>query len=274
MPTKRPRFTLIELMVVVTIIFILAALLLPALTRARYTAKKVVCMNNLKQQVAGLSSYAADNDRWYPIGNDRNGNPALVSSSGPDIWRSHANNGGPPRTNTLIRHYWGGNPRDAYAITEIEQCPIAFPLHDGTGRGYQLSYFQWWGRGHYGGHEVHGSPMARSGDLLVFDDDANWKINAIASDLIVHKGGRRTNHHEFVPGLTEHTGNYWQGTHKGPGSVMLSSTFAGFWAGQDGSVSHHRVPPVGNRAHAPRGFGIEIVGVAGFIFPLEFLVRN
>ena len=64
---RRTAFTLIELLVVIAVIAILAALLLPALTRAKQQAYSTVCKNHLHQMDLALQMYLADNRDKFPF---------------------------------------------------------------------------------------------------------------------------------------------------------------------------------------------------------------
>jgi prepilin-type N-terminal cleavage/methylation domain-containing protein len=66
MRKKQIHFTLVELLIVIAVIAILASLLLPALNKARMSAKRTICSGNLRQQGFALSEYSNDYSNYLP----------------------------------------------------------------------------------------------------------------------------------------------------------------------------------------------------------------
>jgi len=129
-PSEGRGFTLIELLVVIAIIAILAAMLLPVLSRAKSQAWQINCLSNLKQLTLGYLMYPDDNDGLLPYNNG--GAPV---GAPPGFWVLGIATTDVSTTNieagTVYRYV--GNPR-------VYKCPADRSLVTGTSLPRLRSY--------------------------------------------------------------------------------------------------------------------------------------
>jgi prepilin-type N-terminal cleavage/methylation domain-containing protein len=146
---KKRAFTLIELLVVIAIIAILAAMLLPALSRAKDMTKKVACVNNLRQIAIGTTVYANDNrDLVVPA----------RGSSGAGFNQRALNT---PETGNIAQV--GLDPRMTNGTSSIWCCP-SLPTYKSALPVFQESQGQWLiGYNYYGGVSTWKNTGFRSG---------------------------------------------------------------------------------------------------------------
>jgi prepilin-type N-terminal cleavage/methylation domain-containing protein len=175
-------FSLVELLVVIAVVALLAAIILPSLTRAREYARNIVCINNLRQIGIGCLVFATDNKGVLPY-NDTDSHPGLVSNGGwwkrigwhevgdhsdrsrgflNDVWRDDVNWGDwDPYIGTFPsnpKQHWYLDPaKGKYLPPEIMWCPVVvarnWKLHDyymGTWKARRKEFFRWQRLGYCG----------------------------------------------------------------------------------------------------------------------------
>lgn len=199
---KNKRFTLIELLVVVAIIGILASLLMPSLKKSRESARRAVCLSNLKQWSTALFLYTDDNDSKLPV--YKNGAP-----------------GGPAYAEINLMRYMGLN-------RDVAECP-SFEASNFTGGnantvtidGENVRAFRTYGMNRIRAADDSGSAAARYHVGLLKNDPL--PITAVASDTIfMGEFGRTDMHKHFgIDGYSD-VRKVLFGNHQDEGSSILT----------------------------------------------------
>ncbi|MCP4589505.1 MAG: type II secretion system protein [bacterium] len=141
-------FTLVEVLVVVSIISLLLAIMFPSLRHARDTAKGVKCLSNLRQMTVAAHTYAHEHEDRYPIALYWQSVPVLVSYAW-DFTTTKDWSTRPPTVRVTLGLLWQGAGTE-----QVHQCPAFVGAHNWqadpyTGYNYNTSYI-----GHGAGESI------------------------------------------------------------------------------------------------------------------------
>ena len=245
MKIKSVKFTLIELLVVIAIITILAALLLPALRRAKYEAKLTVCKSNLKQFALGVTAAATDNDSNYPINvGVRCGLKSLVD------WTTSRD------ITPTLKQYLGEEmgviscPLAKGRQTRLSNYAMYFTCKGTDLEGYSPGYNGDIGdyRGGYNNKDPYQGPMNRIGDRWVrgaTDKKDGAQFDILLSDVVGNGhpwGFRQSNHNELRENLYSQNKTDWRVCDQWQSQNSVYPPASANYAFADGSVKFYPIP--------------------------------
>lgn len=234
---KDRTFTLLELLVVVTIMAILVSMLLPSLAKARSAAKDAVCLSNLKQIGQAYVGYASQNSRFYPAfakykdlrmnGGDLDNR--YYFKSGVNALDGRQNNTFSRPLMSVLSPFFGGADGDLEEIRLAYTCPhveaevtrkfinksgyVKFPYYSTNSSTCSYSIFPNWYRDG-GSHKAWAvkTPMRLLGEPWqlgnrVGDRSSPWS-HVLASDVIANAGNGSKAPTRYYGGLPRYQVNH------------------------------------------------------------------
>ncbi|MDR1281918.1 MAG: type II secretion system GspH family protein [Opitutaceae bacterium] len=154
-PSGIRAFTLIELLAVIAIIGVLAAIILVTLGNVRAKARQTRCLSNLRQLQMANILYALNNkDRFVRVRLD--------------------DNTGKWHDTTDFLKYLGSNKTSANKLPDSMRCPDRIPHADHTSYGYNFTNLS----GEHKAHGVSQNEVARPGQTFAFADALDYQINS------------------------------------------------------------------------------------------------
>lgn len=166
MAIRRRGFTLIELLVVIAIIGILAAMVFPVFARARESARKAVCLSNVKNIALAIQMYLGDNnDTFPPSDHDAGFNAYWTAQAAYRPWGDNGCPDGAFKANPYLR--WPVVLDEYVRNRDVWRCPSAkveqgasFIIPYSDYKSYWISNEGIWGHADRGG--IGYGPCARS----------------------------------------------------------------------------------------------------------------